>query len=881
MDRGRSGRASAGPVNRRLQWICSLAIGAVFAAALALPPQFPLLPYFFLPVVLAAGFATPRQMAPLLGQAIVLSLLSGLLRGFLPSVHFISSLIGLCVLAGLAMGLSRQRCRREEAQRRSEETLRLTLENAAAGVGLADRGGRFFRVNPALCEILGRSAESLCSLSWSDCTHPDDIARERALLEEVLANQRPSYRLRVRLVRGDGSTVPVDLTVSCSRLPNGDVDFLIGQLIDITAQVETERALARSEELLRLSLEESSVGLALCEPVSGRLLLVNQEFCSEIGCDPAAVAATTLPELLRGHLQDPPGPVATEAAVLGALLRGELEHYRLRLRLQRGEGPAGWGDLRLSNVRNSAGVVRHVLAELVDISEIVAKTDYLQAAAEAGVVGIWDWDPVGDHLTWDPVMYQLYGRRQDQFSGAYEAWAAAVHPDDRAYAEAEIQAGLRGEREYAPRFRVVWPDGSIHHLQAASHTSFDGQGRPVRMLGVNYDVTELVNTQLQLEAERRRLRTTLDSLLDPHVMLGPIRDEEGRIIDLRMIHANPAAAAYDRKTPEMLVGVALQEIWPSYISNGLFEHYVGVLTSGVPLVLDDFLYHEHETHGEDRHLDIRAVKVGEELSLTWRDVTERVEAQQRLAASEQQFRLLAENASDVVLHCTGDGTVLWVSPSLRTVLGWEAADWIGRPLREVLPDLAPDLWRRAGGIPSSRGVRWLYRERLCSRNGRPHWIECRWSSFVNAAGEGEGRVCSFRIVDNEVAAERELERRASTDSLTALLNREEVFSQIRRLTGSNQRRGQELAVLFCDLDHFKQVNDRFGHQAGDTVLRTMAERVRSCLRSSDLAARIGGDELLVVLPGLQGLADALAIAEKVRAMASEPYPSQRVSCRSA
>jgi diguanylate cyclase (GGDEF)-like protein len=80
-------------------------------------------------------------------------------------------------------------------------------------------------------------------------------------------------------------------------------------------------------------------------------------------------------------------------------------------------------------------------------------------------------------------------------------------------------------------------------------------------------------------------------------------------------------------------------------------------------------------------------------------------------------------------------------------------------------------------------------------------------------------------------------------------------------------------VLFCDLDHFKEVNDNNGHQAGDAVLQAMAMRIRSCLRGSDLAARIGGDELLVVLPGLQGLPDALAITEKLCRLASEPVPT--------
>lgn len=82
--------------------------------------------------------------------------------------------------------------------------------------------------------------------------------------------------------------------------------------------------------------------------------------------------------------------------------------------------------------------------------------------------------------------------------------------------------------------------------------------------------------------------------------------------------------------------------------------------------------------------------------------------------------------------------------------------------------------------------------------------------------------------------EEALERRAATDSLTTLLNREEVFAQMGRLLTDDRRRGGELAVLFCDLDHFKEVNDSYSHQAGDAVLQAMAQRIRSCLRGSDI-----------------------------------------------
>lgn len=123
----------------------------------------------------------------------------------------------------------------------------------------------------------------------------------------------------------------------------------------------------------------------------------------------------------------------------------------------------------------------------------------LEAAASAGIVGVWDWDVVNDNLVWDEIMCQLYGLRKEDFSGVYEAWSSALHPEDKTFTEGEIQAALRGERDYAPEFRVIWPDGSIHYIKAKSHTTFDGQGKPLRMVGINYDITEQKNKQLWLD----------------------------------------------------------------------------------------------------------------------------------------------------------------------------------------------------------------------------------------------------------------------------------------------------------------------------------------------------------------------------------------------
>ncbi len=152
-------------------------------------------------------------------------------------------------------------------------------------------------------------------------------------------------------------------------------------------------------------------------------------------------------------------------------------------------------------------------------------------------MGVWDWGIERDVLTRDPAMYQLYGRTRDQFAGAYDAWANAVHPDDRPYAESEIQAAVRGWRAYQPRFRVVWPDGSIHHLQARSRTTNRADGKALRMIGVNYDITDQVRRELEIDQQRGLLADTLNALVDPQLLL-TLADQ------LRISEVDPAAASW-------------------------------------------------------------------------------------------------------------------------------------------------------------------------------------------------------------------------------------------------------------------------------------------------------------------------------------------------
>lgn len=620
---------------------------------------------------------------------------------------------------------------------------------------------------------------------------------------------------------------------------------------------EEERA---TRERLQSILRSTPVGMCLCDPISGTFLSVNGAMCSFFARSESELLACTWQQLT--HPQD----LATDQQLAAQLQRGDFDQYRLRKRFLRPDGSTVWGDLAVSCTRHGDGSVRDLIAQISDVSELVSQKDYLEAAADAGVVGVWDWDVPRDVLTWDAVMYKLYGRRPDQFAGAYQAWADAIHPEDRAATEAEIQAALQGWRPYQPRFRVIWPDGSIHHLQARSRTSYGPDGTPLRMIGVNYDITEEVVRQQEVEQQRLLLATTLDALLDPLLFL-TLELNARKLPELHISELNPAAATFFARTQAQLVGRPLARVLPAHLNRSIHKALLAVVQSGDPFLTDEQPIRLAEGL-EPRHVDLRAAAVRDGVVVNFRDVSERRRAMGRLAASEEHFRLLAENVTDVVFLSEA-GRITWMSPGLDVALGWPATQWIGRNLTELChPEDRAEAIRQGERVEA--GERVIVRLRLADSQGCWHWVELHAGPNRSGDGQQHGAVVSFRIVDDEVLAAAELDRRARIDPLTGLLNRQEILERLERLTSPRQSADRALAVLFCDIDHFKAINDRHGHGGGDTVLRTLAERLKHSTRRGDLVGRIGGDELLVVLLGIQTLQEAQSIATKIHATARQP-----------
>lgn len=447
---------------------------------------------------------------------------------------------------------------------------------------------------------------------------------------------------------------------------------------------------------------------------------------------------------------------------------------------------------------------------------------------------------------------------------------ALVHPDDRAVVR-DVEARLfplgsapAGTAvEFLVRVRVA---GDGHRWMSGTATCVaDEGGCPVGVVCGLRDVDELVRMRQRAQGDEARLRATLDSMIDPHVLFEAVRDRSGRIADFVIVEANAAACEFNALAHEQMVGTRLLDMTADRLS-GLMPAYRRVVEQGESLILDDFPHPATPPDRGTRWYDIRGVRVDDWLSLTWRDVTARHRAAAELAESERRYRLLVENSSDVMLLLRR-GRVSWVSPSLTVSFGWGRDEWLGHAVDEFihgddLPIRFDPVDLENGSAPTSM------RFRVRDRQGVHHWVDSHAAPHVDEHGRRDGVSAAWRVVDDQVAAELELHRRARFDELTGLLNRAEVLDRLEALAGGGSRAG--CAVLFCDVDQFKDVNDEHGHATGDEVLRIVAARVASCIRDVDLAGRLGGDEFLLVLADVADLAEAVELGERVRGAVARP-----------
>ena len=500
--------------------------------------------------------------------------------------------------------------------------------------------------------------------------------------------------------------------------------------------------------------------------------------------------------------------------------------------------------------------------------ELRKSRERLSVALSAAAEFMYTWDVETDKLEMshhDKSRFMLENVPQ---TGS--EWIERLHPDDR---EKVRQAFRDHIRNHTPSvdcgYRLIDDAGETFFLRVHAQAVRNDIGRATWIAGAVVDMTDFQKTKSALEESEERYREMVESA--PDTIIVHTNDE--------IVYANPAAAHLLRvDIPGDLVGEPIHSfIDPAF--EKIISKRLETLASGQRR-LPALEIRIRQADGEmlDVHaVSQRIVRDGKPMvQSVLRDISARKRAAERLRASEAHHKALFNNAPVGIFLLSKEGKFSQFNENWADMLGYHGPE--GRaellkksPIEITHPDDRLQSQKRIDEILSGNIHSYRVEKRWLRKDGSVCWGDISVTAVLDAEGGTDMAMVVVQDITERKKMEEELRRHATTDSLTGASNRRHFMDRGEEELHRAQRYQRPLAVLALDLDHFKSINDTYGHKAGDTALQHFSTYCMKALREEDIFGRIGGEEFAVVMPEstLKGAKEA---AERIRSsLESNPF----------
>ena len=430
----------------------------------------------------------------------------------------------------------------------------------------------------------------------------------------------------------------------------------------------------------------------------------------------------------------------------------------------------------------------------------------------------------------------------------------------RLYGMTDRQAIESGTSLHNPEYEVF--DGKERHILRTSKIVLPLSGAAA-LLSVTVDLTALRSAEERAKRSQQNFERIFEA--------SPLPVAVTAAADGRFVACNAAYIAMSGWSRDELLGRTTLELgmwlepaqrreWGDRLARHtrIANHEIRMrIRSGRVLTM--------LVHGELLELD------GESCILTvLLDISERKQAELDLSTANQYLRAVIDSCPLPVYTRDLDGLVTSWNPAAEQIFGWSAAEVIGR----MLPILRPDQMAES----ADKRSRVLSGETLHTSDvlrTRRDGASIDLASSMAPLRDGAGAVYGYLTISRDVTEQKKSEaliwQQANFDALTGLPNRRMLRDRLAQTMLVSRREGLALAVLFIDLDHFKEINDALGHAQGDVLLVEAARRIRACVRESDTVARLGGDEFTVLLPEVRETVRVEEIAQSILAALGQAF----------
>jgi diguanylate cyclase (GGDEF)-like protein/PAS domain S-box-containing protein len=734
----------------------------------------------------------------------------------------------------------------EDALQVSEERLRTVVANAPVIVFAMDRDGVLTLTEGRGLEALGLQPGERVGESFFDVYGDVPGAVEKA--RQALAGEAVTVTLQ-------GTRVAFETHFTPMRDNAGEVTGVIGVAIDVTEHRRAEEALRQSEAKYRRIFEDVQ-DIFYRTDATGII--------TEIG-PVVAKYGYTQEELIGTQVLDIYEDPEQRSDLLKALSeQGEVVDYEVRLKT--GDGRVRDASVSAHILRDAGGTFIGVEGTLRDISERKRMEQALRESEERyrelfenANDMVYTHDLEGRFTSVNRAAEQISGyTREEAFANNF---ATILAPEYLSVAREAILRKLRGEPSTTYEVEIITKDGRRAPVELSTRL-IHKDGKPVGVQGIARDISERKRAEDALrrseaslvEAQRVAHLGNWDWNIETNALWWS--DEMYRIFGLAPQGFGATYEAFletihpdDRGLVEEAVNKALHEGVPYSID------YRVVLPDG----LERIAHAEGEVTRDDAGKPVRMVGIVQ-------DISERKRAEQALRESEERYRSLIETSPDAITLTDLQMNIVVVNQQAVALHGCDGPeDMIGHSALDFFdPEDRPraeENTRKALDVGSVKNIEYT----LLRKDGTRFPAELSASVVADGEGRPQFLIGVVRDIRERKRFEGQLVHLANHDALTDLFNRRRFGEELTRQLAQAQRYGTPGALLFIDLDQFKDLNDSLGHRAGDELLTRLAVLLRERLRETDVVARVGGDEFAVLLPHTDG-EQAEAVAEQLLEM---------------
>ena len=555
------------------------------------------------------------------------------------------------------------------------QRVRFSIENLSEGVFWVGETGCFTDVNAAACRKLGYTREELLTMSVADID-PCFPAEQWAPHWEEMKQCGMKVFETVHRAK-DGTLIPMELVVHNQIFGKERYNCVLGR--DITERRQAEDKLRAEREQLLSVFNSIDDPIYISDPSTHEILYVNRFLQKQLTQDNIGAKCYTV---LQGL--DAPCPFCTNDIILKQnpqpyywdFYNQKLDrHYAIVDRIIR------WPDGRDVRFEMAKDITEHKRTE----KKILALTGRLNLALSSARAGVWDWNIQTNEMIWDDRMLELYGLTRENFPGGVEAWEQGLHPDDAARAIEECQAALRGELDFDTEFRVRRPDGTVILIKANGLVQRDKEGNPIRMIGLNTDITERKATEEALRESEQRLQAVFNAVDGVPI--------QGYDKYRRVVFWNPASEKLYGYTHDEAIGRPLEElIIPEESRESVVRAIQQWHDQDVPIPAGEIeLLHKSGRRLQiySNHILITNHRGDKEMFCIDVDLTEIRRIEQRMAS----LSAVVENSDNIVVVKDLDLRVVATNPAFAKATGHATVDtMIGKTDAEIFgvtPDTEP------------------------------------------------------------------------------------------------------------------------------------------------------------------------------------------------